>query len=161
MDQHRNVVLGLGNLLLADEGFGIHAIQALGQRQPSFSPPVELVDGGVLGLDLLPLVEETGRLLVLDAMDAAQPPGTLFELDREAIPLFSGIKLSQHQTSFQEVLGLAAVRGRLPGRLHVIAVQPLDLSLRSSLSPAVASVLPRALERVIQILADWDIKTAL
>ena len=75
----RKVVLGLGNLLNRDEGVGVQALKELEARLGG-NAGAELLDGGVLGLDLLPLVEECSHLLVLDAVDAHQAPGTVVEL---------------------------------------------------------------------------------
>ncbi len=152
----RSVVLGLGNLLNRDEGLGVHAVRAL-EQQLGPGAGVETLDGGTLGLSLLGLVEACEDLLVLDAADAQRPPGTLIELSREAIPLYAGLKLSQHQVGFQEVLGLASLRGRLPRRLHLIGVQPADLSLGLELSPVVAAILPVVLARVRSILTGWGL----
>jgi hydrogenase maturation protease len=150
----RKIVLGLGNLLNCDEGLGIHALRALGgQLGPQRA--VELVDGGVMGLDLLPLVEECSHLLVLDAANAGATPGTLIELEREQIPLYSGVKMSEHQITFQEVLGLANLRDRLPPHLHLIGVQPADMSLGVELSEIVAQALPLVIERAVMVLREW------
>lgn len=150
----RKIILGLGNLLYQDEGFGIHAIKAL---QAAWLAPdtVELIDGGVLGLSLLPLVEESSHLLVLDVVDIGQPPGTIYEMEGEQIPLFASSKLSEHQVGFQEVLGLARFRGNLPGSLRLIGVQPQDLGSGIGLSQAVASSLPEVINRARNILAGW------
>jgi hydrogenase maturation protease len=155
----RRVVLGLGNLLNRDEGLGVHALRALAERLGAEgggpAAGVELVDGGTLGLNLLPLVEECSHLLVLDAVDAGRPPGALVELARDQIPLLTGVKLSQHQVSFQEVLGLASFRGRLPETLHLVGAQPEDLEVGLELSPTVAAAIPRIVQRAIQIVAAW------
>lgn len=177
--QDRIVVLGIGNTLNCDEGVGVHAVRMLEQhltpQPPSLpgkgepnSPPlvgersalaesgeVAFLDGGTLGLNLLPVVEEASHLLILDAVDAHQPPGTVIELASDQIPLFSGIKLSQHQVTFQEVLGLAAVRGKLPSHLHLIGVQPADLAIGLDLSPTVAAALPEVLRRARARLEAW------
>ena len=155
-DDHpnRKVVLGLGNLLLGDEGFGIHAVQYL-QARAEAQFPVEWVDGGVLGLNLLPLVEECSHLLVLDAVDAGKPGGALVELIQDEIPLYNGIKLSEHQVGFQEVLGMAKFRGCYPSHLHLIAVQSVDLSTRIGLSPPVMAALPEVYQRVKILLQSW------
>jgi hydrogenase maturation protease len=155
-EQLRKVVLGLGNLLQKDEGFGIHAIQAL---ETILVAPgdLELIDGGVLGLNLLPLVEDCGYLLVLDAIDARRKPGTIIELARDEIPLYSGIKLSEHQVTFQDVMGLAYLRGKLPHHLHLIGVQPADLSLGMELSQPVANCLPEVIQRAINMLKAWGL----
>ena len=148
-----HVVLGLGNLLNRDEGLGVHALQALEAE----SAAVSFVDGGVLGLDLLPLVERCSHLLLLDAVDAGAAAGSIVELTAEDLPRLSGAKLSLHQTTFQDVLALAAVRGRLPQEVHLVGVQPADLSLGVGLSAAVAAALPSALQRATAVLRRWGL----
>ncbi len=151
---NRKVVLGLGNLLLGDEGFGIHALQYL-QIRVGAQFPVEWVDGGVLGLNLLPLVEACSHLLVLDAVDAGKPGGALVEMAQDEIQLYNGMKLSEHQVGFQEVLGVAKFRGCYPTHLHLIGVQSVDLSTGIELSPAVSAALPEVFERVKILLQSW------
>ena len=151
----RRVVLGLGNLLNRDEGLGVHALHALEARLGA-DARVELVDGGVLGLNLLPLVEACSHLLVLDAVDAGRPPGSVIELARDEIPLLRGVKLSEHQVTFQEVLGLASFRGRLPETLHLVGAQPADTSIGLELSSPIAAAIPRIVDRVAELLADWE-----
>jgi hydrogenase maturation protease len=153
---HRKSILGLGNLLYQDEGFGIHALQAMQAVMP-FNEHVELVDGGVLGMNLLPLVEESSHLLVLDAIDAGLPPGTVIELSGEQIPLFAAAKLSEHQVGFQEVLGLARFRDSLPENLHLIGVQPQDLGTGIDLSQVVAASLPEVVTRAMAVLQKWHL----
>ena len=148
----RKVVLGLGNLLLSDEGIGLHALKLLCDQLDA-SMGVEFVDGGVLGLDLLPLVETTSHMLVIDALDAGLPPGSLVELIDDQIPRFAGIKLSQHQLGFQEVLGVAQFRSRLPEYLHLVGVQPASMHLGLKLSPPVKQVLPQVVSRAKDVLA--------
>ena len=118
---------------------------------------VEFLDGGVLGLNLLPWVEEASHLLVLDAVNARKEAGTLIELKRDEIPLYTGIKLSDHQVTFQEVLGLANFRGRLPAQLHLIGAQPSDLSVGVDLSPVIVGILPQILDRAEAVLREWQL----
>lgn len=152
----RKAVLGLGNLLYQDEGFGIHAINAM---QETFLLPedVELVDGGVLGMNLLPLVEECSHLLVIDVVDGGQTPGTVIELSGETIPRFASTKLSEHQVGFQEVLGLASFRGSLPPSLHLIGVQPQAMGSGIHLSQVVASAMPEVTRRAWDKLKSWNL----
>ena len=98
-----------GTHSISDEGLGVHALKPLEERLGA-QTAVELLDGGTLGLSLLPLVEACDHLLLIDAIDAGQPPGTIVELCGDEIPLYAGIKISQHQLTFQEVLGLARIR---------------------------------------------------
>ncbi len=153
----RKVVLGLGNLLNRDEGLGVQALKLLDEQIAPGLPGVELLDGGVLGLNLLPLVEECSHLLVLDAADAQQQPGTIIELGRAEIPLYTGIKMSEHQITFQEVLGLANVRDSLPPYLHLIGVQPADISIGLDLSPEIRQKLPEVVERSLRVLQGWGL----
>jgi hydrogenase maturation protease len=152
----RKIVLGLGNLLNKDEGLGVQAVRLL-DAQLGPQDGLDLLDGGVLGLSLLTLVEECSHLLILDAVDAGQPAGTVVELTRDQIPLYTGIKLSQHQITFQEVLGLAKMRDHLPENLHLIGIQPKDLSIGLDLSPEVAGALPEVLQRASAILRAWGL----
>jgi hydrogenase maturation protease len=152
----RKIVLGLGNLLNKDEGLGVQAVKLLDARLGPQNG-VELLDGGVLGLSLLMLVEECSHLLILDAVDNDQPPGSVIELARDQIPLYTGIKMSQHQITFQEVLGLAKMRDHLPENLHLIGIQPRDLSIGLDLSPEVAQALPQVLRRAAAVLQTWGL----
>ena len=153
----RRVVLGLGNTLNRDEGVGVFALGPLRERLEARGAGIEILDGGVLGMSLLPLVESCSHLLLLDAVDAGAPPGAVVELAREEIPLFTRIKLSWHQLSFQEVLQLAGVRGRLPGRLRLIGVQPADIATGFGLSPAIEAVLPEVADRALAVLGEWGL----
>lgn len=153
----RRVVLGIGNLLNRDEGAGIHALRALGEAlaDDPIDPEVELLDGGVLGLDLLPLIEDCSHLLILDAIDAGRPAGTVVELDGRDLDLFRGIRLSQHQITFVDVLALASLRERLPGWLRIVGVQPGDLELGLELSPGVSRAIPSVVSRARTQLFLW------
>jgi hydrogenase maturation protease len=156
-DNNRNIVLGLGNTLNRDEGLGVYALKQLESLMGESAPQVEFLDGGVLGLNLLPYVEESSHLLLLDAVNAHKEPGSLVELKRDQIPLYTGIKLSDHQVTFQEVLGLAAFRGRLPEYLHLIGIQPSDLSIGVELSPLVLATMPKVIERARAVLQEWNL----
>lgn len=150
------LVLGIGNLLNSDEGVGVHAVRSLRARAAGSGGRAEFVDGGTLGLNLLPLVESASHLLLLDCVDAGEKGGTLVELVDEQIPLYTGLKMSQHQTTFQEVLGLAAIRGTLPEHLHLVGVQPVSLEIGTELSPKVQDTMPGVIERAEAILAAWE-----
>jgi len=153
---NRKIVLGIGNTLNTDEGLGVHVLEdlrtCLGEQEQ-----LEILDGGTLGLNLLPLVEQASHLLVLDAVNVGAPPGTVVELDKDEIPLFRGIKMSDHQVTFQEVLGLAKIRDKFPEYLHLIGAQPADLSIGVGISPTIEAILPDIVERAISTLRKWNI----
>jgi hydrogenase maturation protease len=150
----RKVVLGLGNILNRDEGLGIQALRLLDAQSGDF-PEFEFLDGGVLGLNLLMIVEECSHLLLLDSVDAKKPAGTVIELAKDQIPLYAGVKMSQHQVTFQEVLGLANIRGYLPENLCLIGIQPEDLSIGLGLSASVEKALPQVIEKAKAVLQTW------
>lgn len=157
-ERGRKIVMGLGNTLNRDEGLGVHALQALAARLAERTPQVEFIDGGVLGLNLLPWVEEASHLLVLDAINARHAaPGAVLELAGEEIPLYHNIKMSDHQVTFQEVLGIARFRQFLPEHLHLIGAQPVDLSIGVDLSPQIAAVLPEIVARAERVLVGWGL----
>lgn len=154
MKETRGIVLGLGNILNRDEGLGVYAQKMLKDRVGGRTG-IEILDGGVLGLDLLPLVATASHLLVLDAVDAGMEPGGLVELRGDEVPRFSKRKLSQHQLAFEEVLGLAAVRGGLPEHIRLCGLQPGDISPGLGLSREVESAMPLLVERAEAVLRSW------
>ena len=152
----RILVLGIGNLLWADEGFGVRAVELLNQDW-RFPAQARLMDGGTQGLYLLPYVQEADALLVFDAVDYGDAPGTLRIVTGDDVPRFMGAKkMSLHQTGFQEVLAAAALTGRLPQELVLIGVQPERLEdFGGSLSPIVHAQLPEALRIAQNWLERW------
>lgn len=152
----RIVVLGIGNLLWADEGFGVRAVEAL-QRDYEFAEHVELIDGGTQGLYLIQHVQAADALLIFDAIDYGHPPGSLAVLRDDEVPRFLGVrKMSLHQTGFQEVLLLARLTGRFPARLELIGCQPEAIDdYGGSLRPSVRAVLPEALRLALGTLSAW------
>jgi len=150
----RKVVMGLGNTLNRDEGLGVQALKLL-DAQLGAQSDFELLDGGVLGLNLLMIVEECSHLLILDAVNVGKPAGTVVELSKEQIPLYAGVKLSQHQITFQEVLGLANIRGFLPEHLHLVGIQPADISIGLELSPIIENALPEVVISARKVLEKW------
>lgn len=150
------LVLGIGNILNHDEGVGVYAVRALRERIGDV-PGLTLHDGGALGLNLLPLVDDATHLLILDAVAALQVPGTVIERTGDQIPKYNQTKMSEHQLSFQEVLGLAMFRDTLPKHLHLIGMQPADLSVGVGLSPQATAALPELVDRAIALLARWGL----
>ena len=152
------LVLGIGNVLWADEGFGVRAVAALDEGW-SFPESVTLMDGGTQGLYLLPHVQQARRILVFDAIDYGLAPGTLQVVRDDDIPSYLGVgKMSLHQTCFQEVLSLAQFSGQSPESAILVGVQPMVLKdFGGSLSAPVRSKLPEALAIALERLAAWGV----
>lgn len=156
VNSKRILVLGIGNILWADEGFGVRCVEALNAGWV-FPPQVELMDGGTQGLYLLPYVQEADCLLVFDAVDYGDAPGALREVIGNEVPRFMGVKkMSLHQTGFQEVLSAAEWTGKLPAELVLIGVQPEELEdFGGSLRDIVKARLPAALGLALNWLERW------
>ncbi|MCE6950206.1 HyaD/HybD family hydrogenase maturation endopeptidase [Cereibacter sphaeroides] len=154
----RVLVLGIGNVLWADEGFGPRCIETLAASH-AFPPSVKLLDGGTQGLYLLPFLEEADALLVFDAVDYGLAPGSLLVVRDDEVPAFMGAKkMSLHQTGFQDVLATAQFLGRCPSRLTLIGCQPEELEdYGGSLRPAVAERIGPAIDLALAELAFWGV----
>lgn len=152
------LVLGIGNVLWADEGFGTRAIEALHERF-EFPDDVLVMDGGTQGMFLLPWVRAANRLLVFDAVDFGDPPATLRLILGSEVPRYMGAKkVSMHQTGFQEVLASADLAGELPDELALIGVQPELLDdYGGSLRPAIKAQIDPAMRLALQVLDRWGI----
>ncbi len=154
----RKIVMGLGNTLNKDEGLGVHALDRLEKKIASLAPDLEFVDGGALGLNLLPWVEEASHLLVLDSVVSRfSLPGQVMELAKDEIPLYRNIKMSDHQITFQEVLGIAKIRSHYPEYLHLVGAQPVDMNIGYGMSQEIESVIPQILERAERVLREWGL----
>ena len=142
----RVLVLGIGNLLWADEGFGVRAVEAF-QARFRWPDSVRVMDGGTQGVYLVQDVREADILVVFDAVDYGLPPGTLKIVEGDAVPRFLGAKkVSLHQTGFQEVLALAEMMGDYPQQLLLVGVQPEEIEdYGGSLRPAVKAQIGPAL----------------
>lgn len=152
------LVLGIGNVLWADEGFGIRAVEALNAAY-AFPKHVTLLDGGTQGVYLVEHVRTAGRLLVFDAIDYGLAPGTLKVVRDDEVPRFMGVKkMSLHQTGFQEVLATAQLLGGYPDELVLIGAQPEELDdYGGSLRDVVKAQIPAALDIAVRQLAAWGV----
>lgn len=149
------LVLGIGNVLWADEGFGVRAVEAL-HAAYAFPEAVQLLDGGTQGMNLLEPVVTHGAVLVFDAIDFGLEPGSLRVLRDREVPAWAGTKMSLHQQSFQELLAVADLQGQFPPKLTLIGVQPERLAdFGGSLSECVRERLPLAVELAALELAGW------
>ncbi len=155
-------VLGIGNVLWADEGFGVRCVEALQQRWAfdDGGEAVRLVDGGTQGLYLIQHVQAAGKLLIFDAIDYGLSPGTLKLIENDEVPRFMGAKkMSLHQTGFQEVLMAADLTGKLPAELVLIGVQPEELEdYGGSLRDVVKAQIKPALNLALDWLNHWGVR---
>jgi len=150
------LVLGLGNTIMTDDGFGVRVVETLSSRF-RFLGDVRLLDGGTLGLDLLPHLEDTERLLIIDALQMQSPPGQVFRLTGEEVPRAFASKLSVHQMGVQDLLAVSELMGHLPPELVVWGVQPESIEMGTELTPTVAAALEPVIAGVVKELQGWGI----
>ena len=152
------LILGIGNVLWADEGFGVRAVEAL-HRHYEFPDNVRLMDGGTQGIYLVQHVREANILVVFDAVDYGLEPGAIKLVEGDAVPNFLGAKkVSLHQTGFQEVLAMAGMLGDYPQHLLLVGVQPEQLEdYGGSLRPLIKSRIQPAIDAALEWLGRHDI----
>jgi len=149
----RTLVLGLGNLVHGDDGVGVHAIQRL-ETHPDFPPDVMLMDGGTQGLSLIGHISGFQRLLVIDAVDAGEAPGTLIRLEGEAVDTLPG-KPSVHQLGFADLMIALKLLGDAPQQVVVLGVQPKSTEWTMELTEPVRACMDNLLAVVIAQLEAW------
>ncbi len=139
-------VIGIGNMLLCDEGIGIHVVAEL-ERRGAF-PGVEFLDGGVAGSALIPLVEGQERVVLVDAADAPFPPGTVLRLSPSDAAAPDGAPLSLHDVTLSDTLALLRLRGTLPP-VRIVGIVPADVTTcRVGPSDALAARFDEIVENV-------------
>jgi hydrogenase maturation protease len=152
------LLLGIGNILWADEGFGVRCVEAFGAAFADH-PDVRLLDGGTQGLYLTGDITHADRLVVFDAVDFGLAPGEMVIKRNGEVPAFMGAKpMSLHQMGFNDVLAAAELLGGLPRDIVLIGVQPVELEdYGGSLTPPVRAQLQPAVAAARAVLAEWGI----
>lgn len=150
----QTLIFGAGNLLLSDEGFGVHFIKYL-ETHYRFQDDVELYDGGTLGIMVTHLLEEADKVFLVDVVDAAGEPGDVFRYEKDEFLLGKlPIKMSPHQIGIQEVLTLSDLRGRTPDQVSLFGIVPQSYEAGVELSPLLAGKLPVLAELVVRELRE-------
>ena len=143
------LVLGLGNLLLEDDGVGSAAVALLDERYVA-PDGVRVFDGGTLGLSLLPYLEDADAVILVDAVKSDAPPGAFIRLDGNEVPPAVATRLSPHQVGVADLLDGARWLGRYPRHIVLLGLVPESMDLAVGLSPRVQPALPRLVERVVE-----------
>ena len=151
-DEQQVLILGVGNILLSDEGFGVRAVEYLQERY-SWPEHVRLLDGGTLGLMLMREIQECGLLVVLDIVRGSEKPGTVYLLEGEDLRKSFSFRDSMHQTDLLDTLITCELADRRPQAV-VIGLEPFDYkSLSVELTPEAQAVLPEFCRKVLAELA--------
>lgn len=147
-------VLGIGNIILRDEGFGVRAVEYL-EEHFHFPHDVRLLDGGTLGPELLHFVTGTQKLLILDAVAGDAPAGTVYRFEDDAVMAHFQEKMSSHEIGIQDVLAWLTVTDRPIPNVVVLGMQPYELTPGLTLSTEMAAALPGFAQRAVEELTRW------
>ncbi len=147
----RAVVLGVGNVILADEGVGVRVVEAL-ERDYTVPEGVAVIDAGTSGMEMLEDLSHLDFLLVVDAIAAGKAPGELVQLRGDAVPVFFRRNLSPHGIGLSDVLASLEFLGAEPKETVILGVQPTSLELSTELTPLIAARVPELLAQVVDEL---------
>lgn len=150
-------LLGVGNILLTDEGLGVHVVNELREAY-DFVPEVNIIDGGTMGMELLSYMDDMKRLILVDAIGGGQVPGTYYEFPHEEIENYFTDHISVHEVGMQDILRIRAVQEKPLEDALVIGVEPESLEVGFEPSPTVQKTLPRVKERILQVLQEWGVE---
>ena len=159
MDQLKSnpiVLLGVGNILLTDEGFGVHVVNQL-REDYVFNPPITIIDGGTMGMELLSYMRGMTKLLLVDAINGGNSPGTIYEFPHEEMNNYFTDAISVHEVGMQDILRIRALQEDPLEDAVVIGVEPESLELGLDLSESTQAVVEEVKERVLDVLQSWDV----
>jgi len=156
--QQRNIlVIGMGNVLMQDEGIGVRVVEELEQRY-SVPPGVTLVDGGTTGMELFEPMRHCHSLIVADAVNTGQPPGSLVRIANDDIPAFFQTKLSNHQLGLSDLLALLTLKGELPEHIAIIGMVPHSLEQKLGLTEQAEQGMDTMIDMILIELDDLGVE---
>lgn len=149
------LVMGVGNTLMQDDGIGIHIIETLRSSADSH-PLLHFVDGGTIGLALLPEIDDALAVIVVDASELGSEPGTLRLFHNQEIDQqLSGKRRTVHEVALLDLFGAAAIRGRMPAQRALVAIQPGCTDWGTEFTPEVEAAIQPACEIINQLASEW------
>ena len=151
------VVLGVGNILLTDEGLGVHVVKELKENY-NFTPEISLIDGGTMGMELLTYMRGMKRILLIDAINGGEAPGTVYEFPHRELEQYFTEHISVHEVGMQDILRIRAIQDNPLEDAIVIGVEPESLEIGFEPSAPVQAVLPEVKERVLRVLRNWGVQ---
>jgi len=150
-------VLGVGNILLTDEGLGVHVVNDLRDRY-EFIPSINIIDGGTMGMELLNYMRGMKKLLLVDAISGGQSPGSIYEFPHKELEEYFREHISVHEVGMQDILCIRSLQEDPLEDAVVIGVEPESLEVGFEPSPCVSAALPEVKERVLKVLATWGVR---
>jgi hydrogenase maturation protease len=153
----RVVVLGIGNILLSDEGIGVRVVERL-EKDYNLPPEVEVIDGGTCGMEMLDQLEGLDALVVVDCVRHGKPPATPILMKGEDVPVFFRTKLSPHQVGLSDVLASLEFEDRAPKYTSIVGLQPASMETGMELTPAVDARVPELVAMTVAELRGLGLK---
>ncbi len=153
----RTLIIGMGNVLMQDEGIGVRAVEELECRY-IIPRSVTVIDGGTTGMELFEPIRNCDQLLVADAVNTGQPYGSLVRIANEDIPAFFQTKLSNHQLGLSDLLALLTLKGEVPDHVAIIGMEPHSLENKLGLTPEAEAGLSNMIKMLVKELADLGIQ---
>ena len=149
-------VLGIGNTILTDEGFGVRVVEYL-QENYKFPDNVSLIDGGTLGVELQHFIIGTQKLLIIDSIDGGAAAGTTFHLRDDEILKHFTQKISAHEIGIQDILTMLEITGKKIPCIELLGAQPYSLNAGTELTPPMKKLLPTFADNALEILKSWGV----
>lgn len=159
-DSSKIAVLGIGNLIMQDEGVGIHVIRKL-EKEYTFQPKIELIDGGTSGSELYGFFEDNDKMIIVDAVNFDEDPGFIGTIEKDDILKRLNTKMSMHNLGLTDVLSHVKLLDIEPSEIFLVGVQPAIIELHDELSEIVSKRVDRILEVIIMKLAEWKVSCKL
>lgn len=153
----RTCLIGLGNILMQDDGIGVHAVKEI-ERRFRFAPQIDIVDGGTLGLALLPVIEGYAGVLFVDAVEAGLEPGAIISRKGEEVPALMESQVSVHQAGLTDLMYAARLAGVLPPEVCLVGIQPQAVGLGLETTPLLQGKREELIRTVIARLGAWGIR---
>lgn len=141
------LILGVGNILLGDEGVGVRTIEAM--QKMNLPDDVEILDGGTASLDLLEILDNREKVIIVDAVQGGGEPGTLYRFTPDDIRANRPVTTSLHQVGLLETLTTLELSGNIPRNITIYGIEPKSLDWSLELSPEIAAMIPRIIELVL------------
>ena len=146
--QNNILILGIGNMLLKDEGVGVHVVRKM--KDLPLPDNVEVLDGGTAGFDLVDFIADRKKVIVIDAINAGEKPGTIYFLTEENLDIKPKAIMSFHEIDFLDAIQMSETMGNRPGEIVVIGIEPKDMSDGTELSPEIEEKIPDIIKIVMQ-----------
>jgi len=150
-------ILGVGNILMQDEGFGVRVVEELLHKY-QFPENVQVLDGGTLGMELLRFLIGTDKLILVDAVSGELPPGALYQFTHDEVKAYFKEKVSMHELGIQDVLAVMEVLEKPAKEIRIFGIQPLTVDIGLEMTTVATAAVDHVVERLLLLLQEWQVE---